>query len=127
MEAKEQEIFDQIPKPDAGAVFELSEVCKISWPHPFCITPRHVTYAADRCGGMLTEVAIKDSRAPCGVRNCQLGYDEHKSQMTLFITVPDNRNLNAIDGLHAYLMAIKDKATELGIDGFAFPNRKRVS
>lgn len=110
-----------IAPPPANAVFSLVKIEKVSLPHPFMITPGHVAYAADHCGGMLTTEAIKASRVKCGWRDCFLDVDKHETNLTLFIRVPQNRDLNAVEGLHAYLLAIKEEAMKLGIQGFAFP------
>src|SRR5882724_4576335 len=112
--------LSDIPKPPSEATFRLDKIEKISIPHPFMITPGHVAYAADHHGGMLTTEAIKESKVRCGwttrepgynysnVR-CNLSVDEHETQITLFIRVPQNHDLNAVEGLHAYLLSIKDK------------------
>jgi hypothetical protein len=128
----ETEIFNQIPLPPDGAVFSLIKVEKISIPHPFVIMPGHVAFAAKHCGGMLSADAIYRSGVKCGWgtanrrggynERCQLSVHDHKSQLTLFIRVPQNRDLNAVEGLHPYLLSIKDKATSLGVEGFAFPS-----
>jgi hypothetical protein len=114
-----EEILAQVPPPPVGSSFKLDKVDTVVLPHPFMITPKHVEYAADRCGGVLDAEAL--SKAPCGIKGCQLSSNDHKPMVSLFIRVPQNRDLNAIEGLRAYLLAIKEKATELGIDGFAFP------
>jgi len=113
--------ISSIPAPPAGASFHLKKIERISIPHPFVIGPRHVTFASDHRSGRLTKEAIKASGAPCEWKGCRLGIDEHESQVTLFISVPQNDDLNAVDGLHAYLLSVKDRCVELGIDGFAFP------
>ncbi len=104
--------------------FKLQKIDKIFLPHPYCITSRHVAFASDHRGGMLTAEAIEASGASCGMRGCCLPYNKHESAMTLFITVADNKDLNSIPGLHAYLFSNKQKFIDLGIEGFAFPNEK---
>lgn len=117
------EMLEAIPKPPEGATFNLRSIQKISHPHPFCITPRHVAYASDHHGGILDESAIRQSEAPCGVKGCQIEFSEHKTDLSLIIEVDDNRDLNRVEGLIEYLKAIKDKLAELGIEGIAFPRR----
>ncbi len=121
-----QVTLGKIPQPPIDASFKLIKIEKVSVPHPFCITPAHVAYAADHCGGILSNEAIKRSGAKCGMKDkrngrCLLSLDEHETFVTLFIGVPQNKDLNAVDGLHAYLLSIKDEATTLGVQGFAFP------
>ena len=119
----EYEMFTQLPLPPEGSCFSLKDVRKVSVPHPFMITPAHVTFASKR-GGILDEHNIRHSGAPCGMKGCQVKFSEHKTQVVAVVEVPQNRDLNAVEGLHAYLLSIKDKATELGIEGFAFPIKK---
>lgn len=122
--------LDQVPAPPEGAVFRLKKLDTVSIPHPYMITPRHVSWASDHWGGMLGKEAIRDAEkhgAECGIcRDKQhrdgsriLSIDEHESSLTLFIVVPQNRDLNSVTGLHAYLLKLKE--ANLGIEGFAFP------
>ena len=122
-EQQMSEVLTQIPKPPDGSVFELDKVVKVTYPHPFMITAKHVARAADQYGGMLGEECLRGQG--CGMRDCNLRYEEHKTEVALTIVVPrGSRDLNAIPGLHAYLLSIKEVATGLGIEGFAFPDRK---
>src|SRR5579863_6173438 len=120
-------VFEQIPAPATDSVFKTEKVVKVSLPHPYCIIPKHVAVAADDFGGMLGESAIEAAErmgVRCGMNGCNLPYRKHESQVTLVIVVPvGSRDLNAVPGLHKYLLSIKDKATELGVRGFAFPSR----
>jgi hypothetical protein len=118
----------QMPALPTSVTFSLAKVEKITHPHPYCITPRHVAWAADHFGGMLGTDAIRDAEkhgATCEI--CQksgrgiLSIDQHQTDVTLFINVPQNRDLNAIPKLHAYLFDNKAKFAALGIQGFAFP------
>jgi len=147
-EDKISELIEEIPKPDAELPFSLSHVGKMLTPHPYCITPRHVEYASDHFGGILSEEAIREAEkngiAVCDICLKQfrehlipkiLPYDEHKERVVLFISVPDNSvdvdELKKLDGLEEYLVAIKPKLEELHIDGVAFvkneKNEKNVS
>ena len=104
--------------------FRLLKVENVMFPHPYCVTSKHVEYASDHGGGILSEAAIKGAErhgAKCGVRGCNLSYQRHETSLTLFVEVPQHRDLNAVEGLHAYLLSIKEQATSLGIQGFAFP------
>ena len=104
--------------PPTDAVFTLEKVEKISLPHPYVITPKHITEST----GMYLDVEGAEQRgARCGWGGCTLKYKEHETMVTLFVRVPQHRDLNAVPGLGAYLTSIKDRAAELGVQGFAFP------
>ena len=120
--------ISELPQPPDGVAFKLAKVERISMPHPYCITPRHVAYAADYCSGMLTADAIRGAEkrgACCDIcrksGNGILPYDKHENYLGLFITVPQNRDLNSIPGLHKYLFDNKPAFEAAGIQGFAFP------
>lgn len=110
-----REILAQLPAPEKGLSFTLRKVDLIVLPHAFHITSQHMKNSR--------VTILEADSAPCGYPGCQLSSSEHKSQLTLFIRVPQNRDLNAIEGLHDYLLSIKEKAAELNIEGFAFPDR----
>lgn len=108
--AESNAILAQLPAPPSDAVFKLRKVDIVSLPHPFVIGSEHLgngTVNTDK---------------PC--HHCKKPASDHVQQKTLFIQVPQNKDLNAVQGLHAYLLEIKDKATALGIDGFAFPDKE---
>jgi hypothetical protein len=118
-----------LAQPPEGSAFRIVGVRAHSDPHPYCIGTRHVAYAADHCGGRLNENAIERAEkdgAHCGVSGCYISYRDHKTTHALHIAITDNHDLNAVPGLHAYLLTIKDAATALGIDGFAFPTEKQI-
>ena len=130
-------IYQQIPPPPPKSAFHLEKVTQIALPHPYCITPKHVAVAADHHCGILDSAAIEDAEqrgASCDtckelVRKRRqdhiLKHYEHENQVTLVVIIPKGiRDLNAIPGLHAYLLSIKDLATALGVQGFAFPSRE---
>lgn len=116
MNEQQKQIFAKIPPPPPGAVFKLTKVDTVVLPHPFTITAKHL---ANSDGGFLNPDA-----APCGYPGgCNLKPAEHEQQVTAFIRVPQNRDLNAVAGLNEYLNSIKDAATAAGVQGFAFPDR----
>src|SRR3990172_4362622 len=115
-----------LPKPPEGSTFRIRECKKIAAPHPYCIGSGHVVHASKYFNGMLGTDAIKSAERQgihCAICKGQYKFEDHTNDMTLVIEVEDNDNLNKIPGLHAYLVAIKAKAEELGIKGFAFPRR----
>lgn len=96
----------------------------IGVPHPYCITPMHVTVAAKHHGGILNEAAIKDCErayGKCGICHGKLKYEEHETALL----VSCKKDIKDADGkaapeLHQYLLSVKDKAEEDGFAGFAF-------
>jgi hypothetical protein len=118
--------LSELPQPPDGSVFKLDRIDKLSVPHPYCLTPRHVAYAADQCSGMLTEAAIEGAEkegAKCGICKGKYKFSEHEVVNSLIITVPQSHNLNAVPGLHTYLFENKQRFVDAGIDGFAFPTK----
>lgn len=121
--------------PPEGSVFSLSKVEKVTHPHPYCITPKHVAVASEYYGGILGEAAIAGAEARGAVcETCRdrvrngrqpgiLPYSSHVTDTALFIEVPQNKDLNAVPGLHAYLLSVKELAESLGVTGFAFPTK----
>ena len=87
----------------------------IGVPHPFCITPKHIE-AAQQYGGMLGANAIKDlernGHPSCGMRNCNLMYEEHEQALLVRCQVKDN------DLLGAYLKSIIELCEADGYAGF---------
>lgn len=106
---------------------QFKVVDTVGVPHFYCITPKHVAYASDYCGGMLGKEAIKESEehgAKCGICKGELSFDEHKQ--ALLVEVSDNRELKDIPELKKYLLRIKKMATKDNFAGFAFKQKKVV-
>jgi len=121
-------ILKKYPKTDKFEVIDT-----IGVPHPYCITPKHVQYAADFYSGLLGTEAIKEAEKHgatcniCKVANKKngakiLSLEEHET--ALLIEVNDPRDLNDIPELKEYLLKIKKRAEEDKFAGFAF--RKKV-
>ena len=101
------------PKTD---LFEIVDT--IGVPHPFCITPKHIE-AAQKYGGMLGNEAIEDlernTNGPsCGVRGCNLMFDQHETALLVACKSKDNAKLKE------YLLSIVAMAEEDKFAGFAF-------
>jgi hypothetical protein len=112
-----------LPALPANATFNPIKIESVCIPHPFMITHKHVAYASDHHSGMLDSHAINASGEPCGMPNCLLSIDEHETQEnTVFIEV-EHHELNDIEGLHGWLMSIKEDA-DLDVSVFAFPLKK---
>lgn len=116
--------LDQLPPVPAGSSFRLMKIERVGMPHPYCITPKHVAHASDHFNGILSEDAIRDAEKHgarcdiCRVQEMHLSFAEHENPLTLFLAVPQNKDLNAVPGLHAYLLHVKNAG--LGVEGFAF-------
>lgn len=118
--------IDEIPKPENSNI-KLVKIETAHIPHPYCITSKHVAWASDHFFGRLGHEAIVDAethgKAVCGICKGKLKYGEHESKKTLFIEVPQNKDLNAVEGLNAYLLKIKPIVEKLGVEGIAFPKK----
>lgn len=117
---EKKEALAKYPKTDKFKIIDT-----IAVPHPYCITPKHVAYASDHCGGMLGERAIRGAEeqgARCDICKGKLSYDEH--QRALLVEVTDDRELKDISELKSYLLTIKKQAEADGFAGFAFKQKK---
>lgn len=103
----------------------FSIVDTIGVPHPYCITPKHVGYAADQFGGMLGTAAIEAAEAAgvacdiCKRRKRKTGeailsLAEHEQALLVNCKIEDN------DLLKAYLLECKPLAEADKFAGFAF-------
>lgn len=97
-------------------------------PHPYCISSRHVVYASEHNGGMLTAESIrraeKFGKAKCFTCKGKLSYDEHKQALLVEVNDPENRELKDVPGLNEYLLSIKEQTEKDGFEGWAFTTRK---
>lgn len=107
-------IMAAIPPVPEGATFRPVRIDTVVLPHPFMITGEHMRKSP--------WMYLDPSVAPCGFDGCRLTPDEHEKQETLFVEIPAGvKDLNAIPGLHAWLLEFKPQAEAAGIQGFAFP------
>ena len=88
-------------------------------PHPFCITPTHVSYVSDH-GGILDETNIKRSGGKCGVRGCNLSYSQHERTLLVACHVDFQKDDEAKKELQEYLIGIKEMAESENYAGFVF-------
>lgn len=125
---KKKKLIDQIPIPEVEHI-KIHDIDTIGRPHPYCITPKHLQ--TDRI--VLDADAIRDAEknhgAKCNIcknlvrRRKQdriLSYDEHTTDIVLFLKIPKVSDLNGIPGLNAYLKKVKPVLEKLKIDGVAF-------
>ncbi len=77
--------------------FEAVDVMGV--PHPYCLDAIHVRHAHDHFSGALSHAAIHDlesKRGPkCGVKGCNLSFDEHEQAVAIRCTVNDDIALKA--------------------------------
>lgn len=114
---------ERLAKYPKTAQFEVVDT--IGVPHPYCITPKHVGWAADHWGGVLGKEAVRDSEkngARCGICKGELSCDEHKQ--ALLIEVNDSRALKDIPELKDYLLSIKAMTEADKYEGWAFKQLK---
>ena len=124
-------LSEKIPRPKVEHI-KVLEVKKVLVPHPYCITPRHLTGKSMYLDQEAIRDAEKNNGAVCdickklvriGRQTRVFSVDEHSEEMTLFLEVPEG-DLNAILGLKEYLLQIKPILIELGVDGVAFQQVK---
>ena len=118
------EILAKVPLPPEGSSFSVEGVRDVTVPHPYCLTPRHVTWASKYNVGMLDSYAIESAEkagARCDTCKGQLKYKDHIPEKALVIVVPSNDDLSLVSGLHSYLLFIKKRVVGLGITGIMFP------
>ena len=90
-------------------------------PHPYCITSRHVGHASDNFSGILGEAAIKSAEkagARCGVRGCNLSYEEHEKVLLIYCK-EDAKEKPYGDELRNYLVGIEPQLTKQHYAGVA--------
>jgi len=93
----------------------------IGVPHTYCITPKHLETGHVYVDEWTIKEAELECGAKCGVKGCDLSYEEHKTALLVLCfqdeDLPDDLYHEM---LQAYLMEIKDKCEADGCVGFAF-------
>lgn len=107
---KTEEIKNGAFGKSVGGNFEVTNI--IGVPHPFVVGSKHVSYAADHCGGMLGEEVME--KIPCC--HCKKKYSEHGIALVVSCHRPTAKNAE----LQGYLISIKDRAEAEGFVGFVF-------
>ena len=101
-------------------VFDLKSVIQVNFdPHPFTIGSKHVVYASDHNGGMLTQDVVE--KIPCAHPNCRLSYHQHKSDTVGFLQL--QRNVTQGEA-QTILKALVETIGESLVDGFTFVDTK---
>lgn len=101
-------------------------------PHPYVIGPKHIAYASDNWGGMLSEEAIiageKASKCKCAHPGCNISYEAHsKGDKVAFLQLLRN---GTNDEANKILKKLVDQLGEAFVDGFLFvetPEKFRIN
>ena len=101
----------------------------IGVPHPYCVTPQHIAYAADHYCGRLGKEAIEAAERNgiyCGLCRGRLKFCGH--EIALLVECGSDAN---VDGkiapeLHDYLNKCKSLCEEDKYAGFAFVRKETV-
>ncbi len=101
------------PKTDFAFVDDVEHVNYK--PHPFTVGTRHVAYASDHNGGMLTQDVVE--KFPCAYRNCSLPYAAHTSDHVAFVKLTRDATNEEVG---AWLKSLIPWTEERKIDGFGF-------
>jgi hypothetical protein len=101
---------------DEAGIFKASGIHEENHrPHTFTVGPKHVAYAADNNGGVLSEEICE--KIGCAHKGCNLSYEEHESDKTLFLQLKKDAEQ---EDANKELLKIKDALLENKIDGVAF-------
>lgn len=121
---RDDKVLDQLKKfedmgTSGGGNFMIVDT--IGDPHPYCIGSRHLKYNDSIYLGA-EQIRTMESKhnVSCGVRGCDLSYDEHKQGLLVGCKeemVIDEKN-NA--ELHEYLLELKESGKIEKYTGFAF-------
>lgn len=116
-----------------GSTLNFRIIDTIGVPHPYCITPRHVTWASDHWAGILNKESIIDSEkhggARCDICEGQLSFEKHEQALLVECDMdihdntvpPDNQGkIQMNEELHEWLKEIKERVGKDGYAGFAF-------
>ena len=126
-------LFAELPRPEDNAAFRFAGVYKMSHPHPYCITGKHVQIASDMYNGSLGRSAIEYAEAlgvSCGMEGCRAKFDEHITVPAVVVVIKGERSLdlNNVLGLHAYLLGCKPVVEKITGDkgGWVLPTEDEV-
>ena len=96
-------------------------------PHPYCITPRHIDVASSKFNGKLSgeaiEFAEKNSNAKCGVKGCNLAFNEHKQAAFVLCKADFQKDKEAEKELQEYMKKHAQDLESKGIVGVGFVDK----
>lgn len=139
-----EEVLKKFPAPLFDE-YKLESINDVNHkPHPYCITPRHLTGEGMCLDEAAIKTAEKDHGARCGMyvssdgkqthngpksgySRCQVPYDEHTSDKVLFVKALVNKEIKALRGINNYLKSLTPLMEKYKIDGVAFiaPTKKK--
>jgi hypothetical protein len=100
----------------------------IGVPHPYCIGARHVAYASDHFGGVLSAAAIEEAERrgiTCCICKGKLSFKEHERALLVECkTEIKGEDGKANSELHEFLLSVKEQVEKDGYAGFAFVRKK---
>ncbi len=104
----------------ANGLFRVIDT--IGVPHPYVITPRHVTVASDHHSGILDDGAIRNAEenhgARCGHPRCNLTFDQHEQALLVEVDEDTRGNEALSEALGEYLKSLVSEAEANGYAGF---------
>lgn len=111
------EFIEQANETLDETIVQVERVENVNYnPHPYMITPRHIT--ADTM--ILNERTIRHAErrgARCGWKGCEKSYDEHTFDTVVFMVL--TRDVSESE-IHEELKKIVDLTEQAGFDGFGF-------
>jgi len=113
-------------------LFEVHSIGEVNHdPHPYVVTAKHVTYAADNWNGTLTDLVIMEAEdhgsALCGHQGCNYSFTSHSFEKALFLKL--KRDGTQTEGDSA-LKPLRKDLEEDKIDGFVMidtPEKYRIT
>jgi len=124
--------------PPKSKEYRLEDIQNVNYkPHPYCITPKHLSGDHMYLGEAEIKEAEEKHGAKCGIyvspdgkdwqnsfksgyHRCEVPYAEHTSDRVLFIKVLVDKEIKDLKGLKTYLKSIAPTMKKLKIDGVAF-------
>ena len=126
------EELDRILKPKSKD-YKLEDITNVNHkPHPYCITPKHLSVDSMYLDDRTIKEAEKEYGARCGMyvkgdkytnqfshgyKRCEIPYEEHTSDKVLFIKALVDKPIKELSGLQSYLKSIMPIMEKLHIDG----------
>jgi len=104
-----------------GSFLSCKSVDRIKYdPHPYMIGARHVAWASDHWGGMLSKEAIRDGerkgKCHCYQKGCIVPYDFHTVEYGIFFQL--KRNATNQEFVDLFENGLRELILSLGLDKF---------
>lgn len=138
-----EELQEKLP-PITSSEFELAELTRVNQkPHPYCITPKHLSGDHMYLNDETIEEAERKYGAHCGMygdgngrwsngrrgrftQSCRLPYEDHtKGDHVLFVrALVHKEKVGDLVGLNEWLLSAKPVLEACAVDGVAFIGAK---